>query len=93
MPRPLHDHDDDVVLEAERDIRSRLGDRALDFEAMLAVSNIYRAPTRFAIGWSRGAGPGRPPRGAASPSSSCSGSGANGRRANSPTIAGWPRGL
>jgi DNA-binding MarR family transcriptional regulator len=43
MPRPLHDHDDDVVLEAERDIRSRLGDRALDFEAMLAVSNIYRA--------------------------------------------------
>ena len=43
MPRPLHDHDDDVVLEAEREIRSRLGDRALDFEAMLAVSNIYRA--------------------------------------------------
>ena len=43
MPRPLHDHDEDVVLEAERDIRSRLGDRALDFEAMLAVSNIYRA--------------------------------------------------
>jgi MarR family transcriptional regulator, organic hydroperoxide resistance regulator len=43
MPRPLHDFDDDVVLEAERDIRSRLGDRALDFEAMLAVSNIYRA--------------------------------------------------
>ncbi|MGH8947442.1 MAG: MarR family winged helix-turn-helix transcriptional regulator, partial [Acidimicrobiia bacterium] len=30
-------------LEAERDIRARLGDRALDFEAMLAVSNIYRA--------------------------------------------------
>lgn len=43
MPRPLHDHDDDVVLEAERDIRSKLGDHALDFEAMLAVSNIYRA--------------------------------------------------
>ena len=43
MPRPLHDHDEDVILEAERDIRSRLGDRALDFEAMLAVSNIYRA--------------------------------------------------
>ena len=43
MPRRLHDHDEDVILEAERDIRSRLGDRALDFEAMLAVSNIYRA--------------------------------------------------
>lgn len=43
MSRALHDHDDNVVLEAERDIRSRLGDRALDFEAMLAVSNIYRA--------------------------------------------------
>ena len=43
MPGPIHDHDEDVVLEAEREIRSRLGDRALDFEAMLAVSNIYRA--------------------------------------------------
>src|SRR5688500_6747013 len=43
MPRRLHDHDEDVILEAERDIRSRLGNRALDFEAMLAVSNIYRA--------------------------------------------------
>ena len=31
------------MLEAERDIRARLGDRPLDFEAMLAVSNIYRA--------------------------------------------------
>lgn len=43
MPTPLHDHDDHVVLEAERDIRSRLGDLSLDFESMLAVSNIYRA--------------------------------------------------
>jgi MarR family transcriptional regulator, organic hydroperoxide resistance regulator len=43
MPTPLSDHDDDAILEAERDIRSRLGDRHLDFEAMLAVSNIYRA--------------------------------------------------
>jgi DNA-binding MarR family transcriptional regulator len=43
MPRPLTDHDPDVVLEAERDIRARLGDRSLDFEALLAVSNIYRA--------------------------------------------------
>lgn len=43
MPRPLHDHDPDTVLEAERDIRSRLGDHPLDFAALLAVSNIYRA--------------------------------------------------
>ena len=43
MPGPLRDHDPEVVLEAERDIRARLGDRPLDFEAMLAVSNIYRA--------------------------------------------------
>lgn len=43
MPRPLSDHDPEVILEAERDIRARLGDRSLDFEALLAVSNIYRA--------------------------------------------------
>lgn len=43
MPRPLTDEDAEVILEAERDIRSRLGDRHLDFEALLAVSNIYRA--------------------------------------------------
>jgi DNA-binding MarR family transcriptional regulator len=43
MPGPLRDHDPEVVLEAERDIRARLGDRHLDFEALLAVSNIYRA--------------------------------------------------
>lgn len=43
MPRPLHDHDPETVLEAERDIRSRLGDHPLDFAALLAVSNIYRA--------------------------------------------------
>ena len=43
MPGPLRDRDPEVVLEAERDIRARLGDRPLDFEAMLAVSNIYRA--------------------------------------------------
>jgi len=43
MPRPLYDHNDHVILEAERDIRRRLGDRPLDFEALLAVSNIYRA--------------------------------------------------
>ena len=43
MPQPIHDDDPEVVLEAERDIRARLGDRSLDFEALLAVSNIYRA--------------------------------------------------
>jgi DNA-binding MarR family transcriptional regulator len=43
MPRSLSDYDPDVVLEAENDIRQRLGDRAFDFDALLAVSNIYRA--------------------------------------------------
>ncbi|HEU4320145.1 MAG TPA: MarR family winged helix-turn-helix transcriptional regulator [Acidimicrobiia bacterium] len=43
MPRPLHHQDPEVVLEAERDIRARLGDRPFDFDALLAVSNIYRA--------------------------------------------------
>ena len=33
------------LLDAERLIRERLGDRRLDFESMLAVSNIYRAAT------------------------------------------------
>lgn len=53
MPAPLHDHDEEVVLEAERDIRARLGDRHLDFEAMLAVSNIYRAATAVRNGMER----------------------------------------
>ncbi|MGA7097914.1 MAG: MarR family winged helix-turn-helix transcriptional regulator [Acidimicrobiia bacterium] len=43
MPRPLSDRDEDVVSEAEREIRRKLGGRPLDFEALLAVSNIYRA--------------------------------------------------
>ena len=43
MPRPLSDHDPEVVLDAERRIREKLGRRRLDFDAMLAVSNIYRA--------------------------------------------------
>ncbi len=45
MPRPLSDHDPEVVLEAERDIRAKLGEEDFDFEALLAVSNIYRAAT------------------------------------------------
>lgn len=43
MPIPLSNHDPQEVLAAERDIRRRLDGEALDFEAMLAVSNIYRA--------------------------------------------------
>ncbi len=31
------------LVQAERDIRSRIGDQPLDFAAMAAVSNIYRA--------------------------------------------------
>ena len=33
------------LLDAERRIQERLGDRRLDFNSMLAVSNIYRAAT------------------------------------------------
>lgn len=43
MPGRLNDHDPDAPLDAERDIRERLGDRSLDFDALAAVSNIYRA--------------------------------------------------
>ncbi len=43
MPIPLSHHDPEEVLAAERDIRKRLDGEPLDFEAMLAVSNIYRA--------------------------------------------------
>lgn len=43
MPAPLAHEDPDAILEAERDIRERLGDLPLDFESLLAVSNIYRA--------------------------------------------------
>jgi DNA-binding MarR family transcriptional regulator len=31
------------MLDAERDVQARLGDRPLDFEANRAISNIYRA--------------------------------------------------
>lgn len=43
MPVPLSQHDPEELLEAERVIRARLDGRPFDFEAMLAVSNIYRA--------------------------------------------------
>ena len=45
MPRPLNHDDPEIVLAAERDIRAALGTRDLDFEALMAVSNIYRAAT------------------------------------------------
>jgi len=37
--------DDDRLLDAERDIRARLGNQPLDFESLHAISNIYRAAT------------------------------------------------
>lgn len=43
MPGRLNDHNPDTLLEAERDIREKLGDHSFDFESLLAVSNIYRA--------------------------------------------------
>ena len=43
MPRRLAiGHAQDLV-QAERDIRDRIGGQQLDFAAMAAVSNIYRA--------------------------------------------------
>lgn len=45
MPSQLNHGDEDTVLRAERDIRSRLGHLGLDFAALMAVSNIYRAAT------------------------------------------------
>lgn len=35
--------DPEELVQAERDVRARIGDRPFDFEAMAAVSNIYRA--------------------------------------------------
>lgn len=43
MPGPLTAQDPEQLLEAERDVKSALRGRTLDFEALLAVSNIYRA--------------------------------------------------
>jgi len=41
MPRPPTI--DAALLQAEQDIRARLGDHALDFDSLHAISNIYRA--------------------------------------------------
>src|SRR5262249_48940832 len=43
MPRRLAASNASDLMQAERDIRARIGDRQLDFAAMAAVSNIYRA--------------------------------------------------
>src|SRR5580700_9583331 len=43
MPRRLAAGSADDLVQAERDIRARIGKRHLDFAAMAAVSNIYRA--------------------------------------------------
>jgi MarR family transcriptional regulator, organic hydroperoxide resistance regulator len=43
MPRRLAASNASDLMQAERDIRARIGDQQLDFAAMAAVSNIYRA--------------------------------------------------
>ena len=43
MPRRLAAGTARDLVRAERDIRGRIGDQPLDFAAMAAVSNIYRA--------------------------------------------------
>ena len=34
--------DDDDLIQAERDVQARIGDMAIDFESLAAVSNIFR---------------------------------------------------
>jgi MarR family transcriptional regulator, organic hydroperoxide resistance regulator len=43
MPRRFAIGDAQDLVQAERDIRARIGEQDLDFAAMAAVSNIYRA--------------------------------------------------
>jgi MarR family transcriptional regulator, organic hydroperoxide resistance regulator len=43
MPRRLAVGNAQDLVQAERDIRDRIGEQDLDFAAMAAVSNIYRA--------------------------------------------------
>jgi DNA-binding MarR family transcriptional regulator len=43
MPRRFAIGDTQDLVQAERDIRTRIGEQDLDFAAMAAVSNIYRA--------------------------------------------------
>ena len=50
MPRPLTDHDPGVVLEAERDIRIRLGDRSVQREVRAASSYLASNDPRVHFG-------------------------------------------
>ena len=43
MPRRFAIGSAQDLVHAERDIRARVGDSELDFAAMAAISNIYRA--------------------------------------------------
>src|ERR1700755_3667349 len=45
MPRRFALGNAQDLVQAERDIRARVGDAELDFAAMAAVANIYRAAT------------------------------------------------
>ena len=45
MSRPFTSDDADDLRQAERDVRNALGELELDFHALLAVSNIFRAAT------------------------------------------------
>jgi hypothetical protein len=79
MPRRFAIGSAQDLVQAERDIRARVGDSELDFAAMAAVSNIYRAANAIRnhmeqqvlaeedLSWAR------------SPCCSCCGSGATSR--------------
>ena len=43
MSVPNETSQNDRLLDAERDVQARLGDRSLDFASLDAISNIYRA--------------------------------------------------
>ena len=45
MPRAFASDDDDALVRAEADVRSELGGLDLDFDALAAVSNIFRTAT------------------------------------------------
>jgi DNA-binding MarR family transcriptional regulator len=45
VPRAFGSHDDDELRAAERQVTRALGELPLDFQALLAVSNIFRAAT------------------------------------------------
>jgi DNA-binding MarR family transcriptional regulator len=45
MSRPFTSDDADDLRQAEKDVRNALGELELDFHALLAVSNIFRAAT------------------------------------------------